>query len=221
MSSIKLKHFINDISDYFEYDENLSILNLVKEISYEDINFNLTYYIDENKNLNIDSIDQLCQKEFPFIQSPSTKVLEQIFLRNKIAKELIINSVIQRKSESLKFEKNNEDHKIAINIAKSVVHDLNKFIYKNKINHSVANILLANVQKDINYYGKIDLLLKSNDNWFLCIFKFSKSPYEDKYKYEAQLQKKLIENNSNIKNLKVFIFNPLADIVVKELNLQK
>ncbi|WP_106078994.1 hypothetical protein [Mesoplasma coleopterae] len=221
MSSIKSKHFINDISDYFEYDEDSLVLKLVKEIDYENINFNLTYYIDENKNLNIDSIDQLCQKEFPFIQSPSSKVLEQIFLRNKIAKELIINSVVQRKSESLKFEKNNEDHKIAINIAKSVVHDLNKFIYKNKINHSVANILLANVEADINFYGKIDLLLKSNDNWFLCIFKFSKSPYEDKYKYEAQLQKRLIESNSDIKNVKVFIFNPLADIVIKELKLQK
>ncbi|ATZ21870.1 hypothetical protein [Mesoplasma tabanidae] len=221
MSSIKSKHFINDVSEYFEYDEVTLSLKLIKNIDYNNSNFNLTYYIDENKKLVLDSIEQLCQIKFPFIQNPSNKVLDQIFLRNKIAKELIINSVVKRKSESLKFEKTDEEHKSAINIAKSVVHDLNKFIYKHKINHSIANLLLANVQADVDFYGKIDLLLKSNDSWFLCLFKFSKTPYDDKYKYEARMLKKLIENNSDIRNLKVFIFNPLADIVIKELNVQK
>ncbi|AVN64685.1 MULTISPECIES: hypothetical protein [Mesoplasma] len=219
MSTIKSKFNINDISEYFEFDDNSSSFKLINSVDYNDKNFNLTYYVDENQKLILDSIDDLCQKEFPFIQSPSSKILEQIFLRNKIAKELIINSVVQRKAEFLKFEKNDEDHKVAINIAKSVVHDLNKFIYKHKINHSLANIMLANLESSLNFYGKIDLLLKSNDNWFLCIFKFSKSPYEDKYKYEAMLQKKLIENNSEIKNIKIFVFNPLSDIVIKQINL--
>ncbi|AVN63999.1 hypothetical protein CG006_03410 [Mesoplasma florum] len=219
MSTIKSKFNINDISDYFEFDDSSSSFKLINNVDYNEKNFNLNYYVDENQNLILDSIDDLCQKEFPFIQNPSSKILEQIFLRNKIAKELIINSVVQRKAEFLKFEKNDEDHKVAINIAKSVVHDLNKFIYKHKINHSLANIMLANLESSLNFYGKIDLLLKSNDNWFLCIFKFSKSPYEDKYKYEAMLQKKLIENNSEIKNIKIFVFNPLSDIVIKQINL--
>lgn len=219
MNSIKEKHFINDISKYFEFNEESLKLKLVKEIEYDDYNFALTYYIDENHELNLETIEQLCQKEFPFIQNPSSKILEQIFLRNRIAKELILNSIEKRNSESIKFHKNDEEHKRAINLAKSVVHDLNKFIYKHKITHSVTNLLLASIESNLNFYGKVDLVLKSEKDWFLCFFKFSKSPFEAKYKYEAILQKKLIENNSNIKISKVFVFNPLNDIIIREYNL--
>lgn len=147
-----------DISKYFEFNEKSFKFKLIQEIGYQDQNFALSYYVDEN-------------------------------------------------------------HKQAIGIAKSVVHDLNKFIYKHKITHSVANLLLASIGSNLNFYGKIDLILKSEKDWFLCLFKFSKSPFEAKYKYEAILQKKLIESNSNIKISRVFVFNPLNDIIIKEFNL--
>ncbi|WP_199785370.1 hypothetical protein [Mesoplasma florum] len=70
MSTIKSKFNINDISEYFEFDDNCSSYKLINSIDYNDKNFNLTYYIDENQKLILDSIDDLCQKEFPFIQNP-------------------------------------------------------------------------------------------------------------------------------------------------------
>ncbi|ATZ18339.1 hypothetical protein EMELA_v1c08550 [Mesoplasma melaleucae] len=96
---------------------------------------------------------------------------------------------------------------------------MNKFIYKHKITHSVTNLLLASIESNLNFYGKVDLVLKSEKDWFLCLFKFSKSSFEAKYMYEAILEKKLIENNSNIKICKVFVFNPLNDIIIREYNL--
>nr|WP_215216260.1 hypothetical protein [Entomoplasma sp. MP1] len=57
---------------------------------------------------------------------------------------------------------------------------------------------------------------KIRKRMILCLFKFSKSPFEAKYKFEALLQKKLIESNSNIKISKVLLFNPLNHIVIQE-----
>ncbi|ASZ09401.1 hypothetical protein CK556_03550 [Mesoplasma chauliocola] len=221
MNKIKEKYSINDLSDYLILDESVTKIKLAKEIEIEDNNFNLNYFVNEEGEFTMDSIDKLCQEKFPFIQNPSSKILNEIFARNKIAKKLIINSLDKRNSSTIKFDGNDEEHKIAKKLAKSVVYDLNKFIYKHKINYIITNVVLANLESnEVNYFGQIDLIVKSEKEWFLCIFKFSKSPFELKYKYEAMLQKKLIENNSLIKISKAFVFNPLNDIVINEISIK-
>ncbi|WP_026389269.1 hypothetical protein [[Acholeplasma] multilocale] len=211
------KHNLNDITNSIRYDDVKYKYELFNGIN------NVDYHLSELLKMNLDgnfismpSIPEIVNEAYPFIEKQSQELVYQLISRNRKIKRLIYNAVNTKKGPDLIFDPLDEKDKFIIGLAKSVVHDLNKFIYKHEITSLFSNLTFINNDIHNPYIGTIDFLATDSRNWFLCSFKTSRTSFTQKYGAEMYLQKKMIESNNKFKISKMFILNPRSEQVIIE-----
>ncbi|ATZ18490.1 hypothetical protein ESOMN_v1c01050 [Williamsoniiplasma somnilux] len=215
---------LGDITNLISYDEETYSYKFEKPLTTlaEHQKVLLKNKIGKNNEILLPTINEICTNIYPFIEKRSNELINTLISRNKRIKRLIFNAIEKRKDIELNFEPLDEKDKFIINLAKSIVHDLNKFIYKYEIGNLYANKTFLN--NDINsfYIGTVDLIAQSKNNIYIATFKISRSGFNQKYLAELALQKELVESNLNYKIADSFIFNPREErVIIKAHNISK
>ncbi|AUF83286.1 hypothetical protein CXP39_00480 [Mesoplasma syrphidae] len=214
------KYQISDLSQVLSYNEKTfkyDLANLDWEVDYH-----IKQIIKKSSNqgvLAIATISEIVNEVYPFVDKQNTEVIQNLINRTRRIKTLVFQAIKNRRGAEFYFEELDEKDKFIIKIAKSIVHDLNKFLYKYEIKQVFSNLILINNDVNNLFVGNIDFLATNGKEWFLGSFKNSRSGFNQKYSAELYLQKQLIESNTNYKINKMFIFNPLEQRVVLEANM--
>ncbi|WP_027063407.1 hypothetical protein [Mesoplasma seiffertii] len=214
------KYQIEDLSQILTYNEKTFAYNLATPT--DDLDYYLAQLITDNlqgDTLNVPTISEIVNQVYPFINKQSSEIVQNLINRTRRIKALVFHAINNQRGAEFQFDELTEKDKFIIKLAKSIVHDLNKFLYKYEIKHSFCNLVLINNDVNNLFIGTIDFLATNGKEWFLCSFKNSRSGFNQKYSAELYLQKQLIESNTKYKITKMLIFNPLEERVVVESNI--
>ncbi|WP_031542260.1 hypothetical protein [Mesoplasma photuris] len=208
---------INDISNSVIYNHQKYEYSLIKPITSLDLHIqNLVKNKLENDNIKIKSIPEIVNDVFPFIEKVNQDVVKSLINRNLRIKKIIFNYLEKWNGLDLKFDPMDEKDKFIIEIAKSVMHDINKFLYKKDIKYIYPNKTFINNDFENVYIGTIDAIMSNGKEWFLLSFKTSKTSYNQKYSAELFMQKELFESNNKFKISEMYILNPRNERVILE-----
>lgn len=206
----------NNLNQYFikdnhklMFDEEKSTL-FFNEFKYDSKLFFENFY-------QIKFLSDLVLEKYPFINNLNNNIIDVIIERNESIKKIIKESIRRRNAFEIKAHNLDYKDKTLLIKAKSIIKNLNNFIYKNKINKFWTDLIFLNVEKSIANFGYIECLCSNGKEYFLCMFKFSKSPYIEKYQYEVDLINKMLNKKFGVKVSKTLLFNIYAEQSVIEI----
>ncbi|WP_156007376.1 hypothetical protein [Spiroplasma tabanidicola] len=212
---------MNDISSYVSYGINEQKFFIKKDFKPANI------YLEKlRKNctggyINIMNTYDILIENFPYINNLSKDTINNSINQQECVKDMIYKSVYHKKEQNLRFIKNECNNKVHINMVKRFITEINAFIYKHKIHEVFANKIFMHISYKTPFIGRVDLLLKSKDEYFQIEIKTSKVNFIEKNNASLFLNKALIEDSKEIKIKESFILNIRENKVIQEYQKPK
>ncbi|PPE06038.1 hypothetical protein [Williamsoniiplasma lucivorax] len=207
---------IHDITDAVAYDENTFKYFLENETKLDSHHLKIMEKFLNGHEIAIPAISTLLNQAYPFVGKRDAELIKTLIKRNQDINKLVTLAIHNKKSFELVFNVIDDKAKFENSLAKSIVYDLNKLIYKFNISHLWANKTFINGDVNRLFIGTIPIIATNKKEWFLINFKTSQSGYDQKYAAELELQKELFETNTKFKIAKTILLNPRAQRVVVE-----
>ncbi|PPE06711.1 hypothetical protein [Mesoplasma corruscae] len=199
-----------NLAEWLVFEDNLAKVDPKKLQQFHLCFPHYTKYLNKNIfNIKIDA--NFITQKYPFVNQLNDQILFDISQRNELIKQIVKISIKQRSSSEIRFPNESCDNKKIATYAKTIIKNLNNFIYKNKINKFWTDVVLINNNKITPYISNIEIICTNGKEYFIFLLKFSKSPYIDKYKYESELINNTISELFNIKIKETILLNIMSE----------
>ncbi|PPE04757.1 hypothetical protein EELLY_v1c04370 [Entomoplasma ellychniae] len=199
-----------NLAEWLVFEDNLAKVDPKKLQQFHLCFPQYTKYLNKNI-LNIKNDANFIIQKYPFVNQLNDQILFDISQRNELIKQIVKISIKQRSSSEIRFPDESYDNKKIATYAKTLIKNLNNFIYKNKINKFWTDVVLINNNKITPYISNIEIICTNGKEYFILLLKFSKSPYIDKYKYESELINNTISELFNIKIKETILLNIMSE----------
>ncbi|AVP49642.1 hypothetical protein [Williamsoniiplasma luminosum] len=202
---------IHNVNNAVVYDEKTFKYLLKNPKQLENHHLKILEPFLSEEVIEIPTISGLLNEVYPFIEKCNPDLIETLIQRTQEINKLVSLAINNKKGFELTFTPIDDKDKFINNLAKSIIYDINKLIYKFNISHIWANKTFINLDINQIFIGTIPIIATNKKEWFLINYKTSRSGYNQKYAAELTLQKLLFESNTKFKIAKTILLNPRAE----------